>query len=291
MTTRILHISDLHVGKTEAEEWNLERIVKYIVKRDWEGSKPVVLITGDIVDDGKEQQFVLARKLLDDLYTNNFIVLPIPGNHDYGRNGNHAMEKRFKYFKNEFYRMENVSYPHIKEINGHYFIGLNSMKAETGFFEGLLADGELGGRQIHDTLGVLKKLDDRPPEQKVILHLHHHPFLFPDEDTLTSIGEIVGHRLEDGEDLMHKISGRVDFLLFGHEHRHLNFSSTKLSKKYRIPYIMSSGKSTESCVEYAVNEEGEADENTKLKEGLLGRVIEIKNNGTCTVDTIEFSNA
>lgn len=164
MVTRILHISDLHIGKTETEERNLKHIVKYIVNRDWKESKPVVLITGDIVNDGEEKQFVLARKLLNDLYENNFIVLPIPGNHDYGKNGNHALEKRFKCFKNEFYRLENVSYPHVKEINGHCFIGLNSMKAETGFFEGLLADGELGGRQIHDTLGVLKKLDNKPPE-------------------------------------------------------------------------------------------------------------------------------
>lgn len=106
--TRILQISDLHVGRTETEGRNLGSIVKYIVKRDWNGLKPIILITGDIVNDGKEEQFIFARKLLDDLYINNFTVLPISGNHDYGKNGNHAQEKRFKYFKNEFYKLENV---------------------------------------------------------------------------------------------------------------------------------------------------------------------------------------
>lgn len=91
---------------------------------------------------------------------------------------------------------------------------------------------------------------------------------------------------------MHKISGRVDFLLFGHEHRHLNFSNTNLSKKHRIPYIMSSGKSTDVCIEYKVKEEGEAviDTDNRLNEGLLGRIIEISNRGDCTVDTINFLN-
>lgn len=287
---KILHISDLHVGRTETEGRNLKGIVKYIVNRDWNGLKPIVLITGDIVNDGEEEQFVFARKLLNDLYTNNFTVLPIPGNHDYGKNGNHAQEKRFKYFKNEFYKLENVSYPHVKEINGHYFIGLNSMSAETGFFEGLLANGELGSKQIKNTLGVLKKLDGRPPEQKVILHLHHHPFVYPDEGPLKRIGDKVGHGLEDGDDLLHKISGRVDILLFGHEHRHLNFSRTKLSEKYRIPHIISSGKSTELCTEYAVNGEGEAVMADILNTGLLGRIIEIDDHGKCTIDTIKFPN-
>ena len=128
MSLSILHLSDLHVGKTNEEGKNLQIIVKKIVSK-WgeEEKKPVILITGDIVDDGEEEQFNETRKVLDPLYSKNFQVLPIPGNHDYGWNGNHAKARRFKYFKNAFFPFENVSYPFPKEIDGHIFIGLNSM--------------------------------------------------------------------------------------------------------------------------------------------------------------------
>ncbi len=290
MPTKIIHISDIHVGKSDDEEKNFDKIVKCIVNKDWESDKPVILITGDLVDDGKEKQFVKAREILEPLYERKFTLLPVPGNHDYGWNGNHAREKRFKYFKSAFYNLENVGYPHVKPINGHVFIGLNSMKAEVGFFDGLLADGELGPRQINDTLGALKKCEDRSPREKVIMHLHHHPFLFPDESPVKRLLEKAGHWLKDGDDFMHKISGRVDILIFGHDHEHRNFSRTQVSEKYRIPIILSSGKSTEIGKEYAVSNEGKADKSNVLAEGLLGRMIEINKDGTINVATIKFND-
>ena len=36
-------------------------------------NKPVLLITGDVVDDGEENQFTKARKILDPLYLEIFI--------------------------------------------------------------------------------------------------------------------------------------------------------------------------------------------------------------------------
>lgn len=289
MAVKILHLSDLHVGKTEKESENLDSIVKKIVDK-WENSKdkPVILITGDIVDDGEEEQFQNARKLLDPLYSKKFKVLPVPGNHDYGWNGVHAKESRFKFLKNEFFPFENVSYPFPKEIAGHIFIGLNSMKAETGFFDGLLADGELGSKQINNTIGILKKVKNRRPEQKVILYLHHHPFLYPDDNVLEEIGDKIGHWLKGGDDFMHKISGQVDILLFGHEHRHLDFSGTQISKKYRIPIILSGGKTTDDGMkEFSVSDNGEAEKQI-LKKGLMGRLITILKNGAIKVETICF---
>ena len=292
MSTEIIHISDLHIGRTDDEEKNLGKIVKHIVNNNNKKKlkKTVVLVTGDIADDGKEEQFIKAREIFDPLFKNGFDVLTIPGNHDYGWNGIHADEKRFKYFKSSFWELENVTYPHVKQIGGHCFIGLNSMKAESGFFDGLLADGELGGKQINNTLGILRKLDNRPPEQKVILHLHHHPFLYPDDNTAKKIGDKAAHWLKDGDDFMHKISGRVDMLLFGHEHRHLDFSHTGISNKYRIPIILSSGKSTKSNgKEQEVDKDGKANKNKTVATGLLGRIIEINDKGFITYKTIDFT--
>ncbi len=289
MTSQILHLSDLHVGKTNKEGDNLKKIInKTVEKWEDEENKPVILITGDIVDDGMESQFIEARRILDPLYLKGFRLLLIPGNHDYGYNGVHAVESRFKYFKNVFYPLENVSYPFPKEIDGHIFIGLNSMKAETHFFDGLLADGELGSKQINNTIGILKKLETRRPEYKVIIYLHHHPFLFPDENVFEEIVDKIGHWLKDGDDFMHKISGRPDIILFGHEHRHLDFSGTQISRKYRIPVILSGGKSTDdTMIEYKVADNGET-ESKIINKGLMGHLIKIQDNGNIEIKNMTF---
>jgi 3',5'-cyclic AMP phosphodiesterase CpdA len=255
--------------------------------------KLTILITGDIVDDGQKKQYKEAKNILKPLLNNeNFNVWPTPGNHNYGWNGIHAERQRFKYFKKAFYGLENVAYPHVKlDSFGNVFIGLNSMKAETGFWDGLLADGELGSRQIHDISGILNSIDELPASErkkkKVVVHLHHHPFLYPD-DTLIEEGiEKVGHWLKDGEGFMKVIAGRIDIVLFGHEHRHLDFSKTDLSKVFRIPWIFSGGKSTKKSTEYAVNKKGKATK-TVLNTGLLGKLIDIDSEGNVSAKTITF---
>ncbi len=252
---RILHISDLHIGKEEdVDRWKkAEKIVRETI-REWgsDDDKPLVLITGDVVDDGTEIEFIEARRILRPLHRAGFQVAPLPGNHDYGWNGAHAEEKRFKLFKKYLLGIESrVTYPDVPYAdNDVTLITLNSMHAETGFWDGLLADGELGTRQL-DELGELITIlrDERKKSHKIVVALHHHPFRFPDDPPLKKIKERFGHRLKDGEDLMKLLAGRIDALLFGHEHRHVDFSKPfdghLFTKEYDIPCILSSGRSTD----------------------------------------------
>lgn len=292
MSAKILQLSDLHVGKSKSESRNLKRIVKKVVE-SFSKVKLTILLTGDIVDDGQKKQYKETANILKPLLNNeNFNVWPVPGNHNYGWNGIHAERQRFKYFKKAFYDLENVTYPHVKiDSFGNIFIGLNSMKAETGYWDGLLADGELGSRQIHNVSGILNSVDKLPPSErkkkKVIVHLHHHPFLYPDEHWVEEGIEIIGHWLKDGEGLMGVIAGRIDILLFGHEHRHLNFFGTEICEGFRIPWILSCGKSTEKSKEYAVNKKGEATEKV-LNSGLLGNLFDIDSAGNISAKTISF---
>jgi hypothetical protein len=165
------------------------------------------------------------------------------------------------------------------------------MKAESDYWDGLLADGELGSRQIHNTSGILNSIDElsasERKKKKVIVHLHHHPFLFPDENWIEEGIEYIGHWLKDGEALLSVLAGRIDVLLFGHEHHHLNFSGTDLSKDYRIPWILSCGKTTENSKEYAVNNKGETTDKI-LNTGMLANQIDIDNKGKVTTKTITF---
>ncbi len=126
-------------------------------------------------------------------------------------------------------------------------------------------------------------------KQKVIVCLHHHPFLYPGQPPLNNLEEVLGHWLVDGDDLMKAIRGRANILLFGHEHWHLDFTGTELSSDYEIPIILSAGKSTnKKQVEYKVDYEGVADEHAVLNKGLLGRLITIQDDGTVKVETVTF---
>jgi 3',5'-cyclic AMP phosphodiesterase CpdA len=252
---RILHISDLHIGKeSDVDRWkNAEKLVREI-KRAWgdDDDKPLVLITGDVVDDGTEVEFIEARRILKPLHRAGFQVVPLPGNHDYGWNGAHALEKKFKLFKKHLLGIENrVGYPDVPYTdNDVTLITLNSMLAETGFWDGLLADGELGKRQREDLDELITTLrDERKKTHRIVVALHHHPFQFPDDPPLKKIKERVGHRLKDGKELMAMLAGRIDVLLFGHEHRHVDFSKPfdghLFTKEFEIPCILSSGRSTD----------------------------------------------
>jgi 3',5'-cyclic AMP phosphodiesterase CpdA len=292
MSAKILQLSDLHVGKSKSESKNLKKIVKKITQ-SYSETELTILLTGDLVHDGQKKQYKEAKNILKPLLDNpHFNVWPVPGNHDYGWNGVHAERQRFKYFKQSFYDLETVSYPHVKtDSSGNVFIGLNSMKAETGFWDGLLADGELGSRQIHNTSGKLNSIDQlsasERKKKKVVVHLHHHPFLYPDETVIEEGIEYIGHWLKDGEALMGVLAGRIDVLILGHEHRHLNFANTELCERYRIPWILSCGKTTKKSKEYAVNKQGEAMDKI-LNTGLLGNLIEIDPKGKISVKTITF---
>ena len=255
-TMKILHISDLHIGKeeTDVDEWRQAEKLVRLIRREWgdDADKPLVLITGDIVDDGREVEFIEARRILGPLHRAGFQVAPLPGNHDYGWNGAYAQEKRFKLFKKHLLGIETrVTYPDVPYADADVsVITLNSMKSETGFWDGLLADGELGDHQLNELGELLTTLRaERKKSHKIVVAVHHHPFLFPDDPLFEQAKEWFGHRLKDGADLMRLLSGRIDALLFGHEHRHVDFSKPfdghLFTEEYDIPCILSSGKSTD----------------------------------------------
>jgi predicted MPP superfamily phosphohydrolase len=289
-TLQILHLSDLHIGKATGERPNLNVIVNKTMNT-WGGaqSKPLVIITGDISNDGKVDQFEEARGFLDPLYKAGFQLLIIPGNHDYGPVGILVQPHRFETFKNRFYPDPEVDFPLKTEIKGHVLIGLNSMEGHEHGIDVLLADGKLGPAQINKTVEILDNVKNRDKKQKIIVYLHHHPFLYPGQSPAYNAEEVIGHRLDDDQAFMEAISGRVDILLFGHEHWHLDFTGTDVSTKYGIPIILSAGRSTnEKQVEYKVDHEGVADHNARLNEGLLGRLITIQEDGTVKVETVKF---
>ena len=144
MSTRILHISDIHIGRDEDEDKNFDVVVQHIIDKGengWKENKPIILITGDIVNDGEEVQFLHARNYLYRLQNAGFTIRLIPGNHDYGKKGNWAEEENYEKFKEYFSIFHEIEYPFCESLNDHFFIGLNSMKAESDGFDKIFADG------------------------------------------------------------------------------------------------------------------------------------------------------
>lgn len=88
---RILHLSDLHIGLNNdaipaAQVQKIIDAIKRIYpKQDesYENPRPIVVITGDLVDYYSPAHLDTAFDLLQQLTLEGFTVLVIPGNHDY----------------------------------------------------------------------------------------------------------------------------------------------------------------------------------------------------------------
>jgi hypothetical protein len=96
----IIHLSDLHIGKNDAENDSTIKdsmggtsaydqaqtlISAIITNYENENPKPIVVITGDLVDYciGTHNYLDMTKSLLDELSGNGFAVFVTPGNHDY----------------------------------------------------------------------------------------------------------------------------------------------------------------------------------------------------------------
>lgn len=251
LVSRLLHLSDLHIGRDAQRGERARALVRRVIDT-WGAvaDKPVVLITGDMVDDGEEGQYLATGPLLSGLRGAGFQVTCVPGNHDYGHDGCHADPECFARFERHVALPLGVAaYPACVRVPGWAIVALDSMRDESGRWDGWLADGEIGREQRAAVDRLLSGLArDRRAGLRVVVALHHHPFVFPDDPFYRRAYEWVGHRLKDGDELMEIVAGRVDLLLFGHEHRHVDFArdfpEANLPGRYAIPAILSCGSST-----------------------------------------------
>ena len=157
---RILHISDLHFSKTgHAQEFNtkalgnaeiqskliatkdgtflrdIEAFVNRQVKEKGNNSRPkAIIVSGDLVNEGHEDEFVCAVQFLRDLckclgipYKHVFVV---PGNHDVRRtNDNKTVSERFANYQKA---VSDFSSPIIANDEPH-FLRIEDLVAKTEY--------------------------------------------------------------------------------------------------------------------------------------------------------------
>ena len=204
---RIIHMSDLHVGHEDLGDRFRTIINRLIFEK---GDKPedyVIVITGDLVENANNPlSYDEVKSGLTNLKNEGFKhILIAPGNHDYGT-GSNGDPKFVNAFKKSFFG-EIIEYPKLDIIDNIAFIGLDSMAEELHWYDDLFAQGELGKDQL-ERLRKRLKLQKVQKCSKKVIYLHHHPF-----------APRPFHELKDSSSLKKIIEGKVDAILYGHNHQ------------------------------------------------------------------------
>ena len=180
---QIVQISDLHVGSQFLPE-------KFdILADEINGLNPdVVVVTGDLTNEGLVREYEKCRKLLDSLDTKKLIT--ISGNHDY-RNTGYLLFKKF------------FPFAAVNELDD------DTVLVTVGTARPDRNEGEVGHRQ---NLWLERTMKEHADRIKIVA-MHHHLIAIPDtgSDQLTVV--------DAGDVLRTVLNAGVDVVLCGHKHR------------------------------------------------------------------------
>jgi Icc protein len=221
---KFIHLSDLHFHSKKVDNTEIIATLEYI-NAEYPFHK--LIVTGDIVDDGHEEQYKRALEALQPFIGRIFIC---PGNHDFGVKGNLYSPDRAERFdkwltaplkQGGTFAGENLPIFNFLE-NGTHPVLLIALDTNVETMSPLdFACGQVGEKQ----LTALDKLlsDPNIADTVVLVFFHHHPFLHADRLK----------KLLDAKELMRILYGRVHLVLFGHKHVSKMWQNT-----LGIPYIL-----------------------------------------------------
>jgi|GEM_PF-288741 len=252
--TKIIHLSDLHIGAENSALERVKKIFKKIVFFSKNRSQEyLVLITGDLVERGANQFYKEAKEQFDFLKSKNLELFVVPGNHDYLASAYDLpiirkiplvrdfpwisfSYQRIQQFNKIFidsgfnFKQNKETYPILKEFQDFFLIGLDSQYGEytrNSYEIFWNADGSIGKKQLDNLKKILVNLQEK--KKRKVLCLHHHPVeKGPIHATLTDYKKF--------QSLLEKHP--VDLILFGHKH-----ISQELSLFGKIP-CYNAGSST-----------------------------------------------
>jgi len=180
---RIAHISDLHCGP----DLN-ERMLRTAIKEINDLNPDLVVVTGDLTENGYLPEFRLAKEYLSSLTCEKVVIGS--GNHDYRHTGYLICSKLFPR-------------PEVVELDGFAVIYLSSARPDRD-------EGEVGLRQIR---WLERLLTEKYQDHFTIVALHHHLIPIPDtgveRNTVNDAGDVLRTLISKG----------VKLTLCGHRHR------------------------------------------------------------------------
>ena len=198
----IHHVSDLHLRRDMAHnrvvEAKLDLVRARMVNDD------VLVVTGDITDDGREEQYANALSLLAP-FSGRIVV--VPGNHDLSWLGNFYdkdCHKRFTKLRHALCADEPYMFRKDGIAIGEIIV-LDSCRRTGSIVD--FAQGEIGR---WNRWKLKRKLDAMRAAGAIsVVALHHNPFY---QDWFC--------RLLDAKKFLEVVLGRADVVLCGHEHRY-----------------------------------------------------------------------
>jgi len=193
----LAHLSDLHVGRSAANDAATRRLVASLVAADVDR----VLVSGDVTHRGRLQELSDFRRLFAPIRERLVVV---PGNHD--RLGEDAAARLM------------AGRVQVDASPGLFVVRLDS----TAPHNRSLVDchGRLTPRDIAEVEGALARA---PLGALVVLMLHHHLQPLPADDLFDRLSAWAGWPFADelrlGGSLLHRLAGHCDLVLHGHRHR------------------------------------------------------------------------
>lgn len=178
----IAQISDTHCGPMFKKE-----VFRAAVKEINEISPDVVIVTGDLTENGLMSEFRMAQQEFKRLKTEKIVY--VSGNHDYRSTGYLLFREFFPFSQ-------------ITEFDDSVIIVLSSARPDRD-------DGEVGNRQ---NLWLEKTLEKYKDKTKIVA-IHHHVVPVPDTgaDQITIV--------DAGDVLRSLVKAKADLILCGHRHR------------------------------------------------------------------------
>jgi len=189
----IVQLSDLHVGSQFLPE-----VFETVVKEVNEINPDVIVITGDLTNEGLMKEYKKCKSLLTKFNTKK--IISISGNHDY-RNTGYLLFKKFFPFKT------------VNELDDDVvLVTVGTARPDRN-------EGEVGYRQNLWLERTMKKYKDKVK----IVAMHHHLISIPDtgSDQLTVV--------DAGDILRTVLDTQVDVVLCGHKHRPWAWNFGKLT--------------------------------------------------------------
>ncbi|MEA1869417.1 MAG: metallophosphoesterase [Euryarchaeota archaeon] len=178
---RIVHLSDIHVSDAHL----LPDVAESVVQSVNEISPDIVVVTGDLTQNGIYPEFADAKELIDRIDCENKVI--VPGNHDSRRVGYVLFEDLFG------------ARSSCHCLGGVTVVGVDSSQPD-------IDDGHVG-RERYDWIAKSFETDDFK-----VFALHHHVIPVP----MTGREE---HILVDSGDVLELLDRcGVDLVLCGHRH-------------------------------------------------------------------------
>jgi Icc protein len=223
---RIVQISDLHRGGLFKQD-----IFDTLVDEINNDLQPdVIIVSGDLTDDGLIFQFEQARREIQKFECSNLIVFP--GNHDYRHTGYLLFEKYFP---------GTISSNQIHEYDDKKNSKDRVVLITVGTAVPDKDEGEVGYRQnlwLNDSLAEYNnRFQSNGQRITKIVAMHHHLISIPD----TGYTNVVG--ISDAGDVLRTcLENEVDLVICGHKHRpwiwnlgnmRIAYAGTACSWRYR----------------------------------------------------------